>query len=141
MAWLWLSLLILSVVVAVITKKNVFASFAPSALICSILDFFNVFIVVQVVVYVIATVVFACAYYLVILKYVNNSGKSLSIDAVVGEKCVVVEKIDNYAGCGLVRIGRQLWSARGAYEEDSFEIGESLIVVAIEGVKLICKKA
>lgn len=61
-------------------------------------------------------------------------------DSVVGERCVVVEKIDNYAGCGEVRVKGQIWSARGVVENDVFEEGETLKVVAIEGAKLICKK-
>ena len=42
---------------------------------------------------------------------------------------------------GLVKVNGQVWSARSVNENGSFEIGEILVVVAIEGVKLICKKA
>ncbi len=66
--------------------------------------------------------------------------KRTNIGAVVGKGCVVTEKIDNYAGCGQVKIKGQIWSARGVQEDDVFEIGERLKVVAIEGVKLICRK-
>ena len=51
-----------------------------------------------------------------------------------------IEKIDNFAGCGQVKIHGQSFSARGTEEDDVFEIGEVLRVVAIEGVKLICRK-
>ena len=63
-----------------------------------------------------------------------------NLDSVIGEKCVVTEKIDNFAGCGQARVNGQEWSARGAGENDVFEEGETLKIVAIEGVKLICKK-
>ena len=69
-----------------------------------------------------------------------NSESELSLDAIVGKKCIVTERIDSFAGCGQVRVGNQSWSARGVYETDKFEIGEQLDVVAIEGVKLICVK-
>ena len=65
--------------------------------------------------------------------------KETNIEAIVGERCVVTERIDNYAGCGQVRVNGQSWSARGALEGDSFEVGEVLYIVAVEGVKLICK--
>ncbi len=61
-------------------------------------------------------------------------------DSVVGERCVVTEKIDNYAGCGEVKVKGQIWSARGVLENDVFAEGETLKVVAIEGAKLICRK-
>ncbi len=67
--------------------------------------------------------------------------RSLSVDEIVGERCKVVETVDNYAGCGLVKVKGQIWSARGVDDEDIFEVGESLRVVAIEGVKLICVKS
>lgn len=58
----------------------------------------------------------------------------------VGEKCVVTERIDNYAGCGQVKVKGEIWSARGVLENDAFSEGETLKIVAVEGAKLVCKK-
>jgi len=69
-----------------------------------------------------------------------NKKKDSQIDDVIGLKCVVVEKIDNFAGCGEVKVNGCVWAARGAFENDVFEIGETLKVVAIEGVKLVCRR-
>ena len=69
----------------------------------------------------------------------SNKGQN-NIDLVIGEKCIVTERIDNYAGCGQARVNGLEWSARAALEEQTFEIGEVLQIVAVEGVKLICKK-
>lgn len=73
-------------------------------------------------------------------KFFKKSSSVDSIDNIVGERCVVIEKIDNFAGCGLVKVGKMYFAARGAYDDDVFEIGESLSIVALEGVKLIVKK-
>ena len=140
MAWLWLAVLILSVVCDVVTKKNIFISFVPSALICCVIDFFFNQPWVQAGIFVCVSVVSALIYKFVIVKKFNSRGSVYSLDSLVGERCVVVEKVDNFAGCGLVKVGKQFWSARGAFEEDSFDVGEALIIVAIEGVKVICKK-
>ncbi len=70
----------------------------------------------------------------------NNTDSEMTAQSIVGKKCVVCERIDSFAGCGQVKIGGQSWSARGTYENDCFEIGETLNIVAIEGVKLICVK-
>ena len=66
--------------------------------------------------------------------------KSVTIDSIVGEKCIVTETIDNFAGCGQIKVKGQLWSARGFLDDDVFEQGETLRIVAIEGVKAVCKK-
>ena len=63
-----------------------------------------------------------------------------SPESIVGEVCTVVERIDSAASCGEVRVGANVWSARGASDDDVYEVGERLRVLAVEGVKLICKK-
>ena len=73
-------------------------------------------------------------------KIFKKSPCADNLESIVGEKCVVVEKVDNFAGCGLVKVGKMQFAARGAFDDDVFEAGEVLSVVAIEGVKLILKK-
>ena len=76
----------------------------------------------------------------VLSKVLKTKIIKTNIDAIVGERCVVTERVDNYAGCGQVKIKGQIWSARGVDDDDVFEEGDVLRVVAIEGVKVICKK-
>lgn len=73
-------------------------------------------------------------------KSVASKAKSADFESIIGSRCTVVEKIDNYAGCGLVRVGGQQWAARAANEGDIYNVNENLRIVAIEGVKLICRK-
>ena len=73
-------------------------------------------------------------------KCFSIKNKNVDMDSIIGMRCSVVEKIDNYAGCGLIKVNGQYWAARSASDEDTFEIGEVLNIVAIEGVKVICRK-
>ena len=70
----------------------------------------------------------------------RESASSISLQDIVGERCVVLETVDTYAGCGLVKVKGTQWSARGADDDDVFEEGESLTVVAIDGVRLVCRR-
>ena len=70
----------------------------------------------------------------------NIQDKDAGLEYIIGKKCVVSERIDNYAGCGQVKVNGQCWSARSAYDEEIFEAGETLSIVAIEGVRLVCVK-
>ena len=91
--------------------------------------------------WIIAIAVAVLAIIVVALLLIRRSRLSVAtIDTIVGEKCVVTERIDNFAGCGQVRVKGQLWSARGFYDDDVYESGASLRIVAIEGVKAVCKK-
>ena len=66
--------------------------------------------------------------------------KEFNPDNIVGKRCIVTETIDNFAGCGQVKVNGQGWAARAAYDDDTFEVGESVSIVAIEGVRLVCVK-
>ncbi|MBQ7326125.1 MAG: NfeD family protein [Clostridia bacterium] len=70
----------------------------------------------------------------------NGVEREFNPDNIVGKRCVVTEAIDNFAGCGQVKVNGQSWSARAAYDEDTFEVGDTLSIVAIEGVRLVCVK-
>ena len=66
--------------------------------------------------------------------------KNFTLETVVGEKCTVIDEVDNYKGSGLVKVGNQLWAARAVSDDEIYEVGDVISVVAIEGVKLICRK-
>ncbi len=70
----------------------------------------------------------------------NTQDKEFNPETIIGKRCVVVERIDNFAGCGQVKVNGQGWSARAAYDDDCFEVGDVLSIVAIEGVRLVCVK-
>lgn len=94
---------------------------------------------------IIASSVFAIGLvaYIMLFKSKKNSNNNTAlnnIDLVIGEKCIVTERIDHVCGCGQARVNGLVWSARAAFEDDVFEEGEVLQIVAVEGVKLICKK-
>ena len=138
--WIWIAVIVLAFVVELLTDQLISIWFVPGATIATILDFCEVDVLWQVlVVLVIAAlgIVFAKTF---LSKKLNSSVVKTNIDAIIGERCVVTEKIDNYVGCGQVKVKGQIWSARGVGEDDVFESGEVLHVVAIEGVKVICRK-
>ena len=90
----------------------------------------------------VGSVAVICAVALILILKGKNKAVSgnNSIELVIGEKCVVTETIDNNAGCGQASVNGFVWSARSAYDSEKFVVGEVLDVVAVEGVKLICKK-
>ena len=139
--WIWIAVVVLAVVVEIFTNHLVSIWFVPAAIVSLILDFCHVQIVWQIVAFIAVSAVGVVMAKTFLSKYLKPSQDSkTNIDAIVGSKCIVTEKIDNYAGCGMARVNGQLWSARSVSDDDVFESGEILRIVAIEGVKLICKK-
>ena len=65
--------------------------------------------------------------------------KHSELDYLLGSKCTVIEKIDNFAGSGQVKVGSEYWAARSYDDEIYYPVGKTLYVSAIEGVMLVCR--
>lgn len=138
--WVWLAVLVLSIVIEIMTEQFVSIWFAPAAIVAVILNLVTLRPVWQITAFIVVTIVGIFLFRDIVMKRLTRSESKTNIDAIIGEKCVVTERIDNFAGCGQAKVKGQIWSARGAHEDDVFEQGDVLTVVAIEGVKLICIK-
>ena len=138
--WIWIISLLLALVSEAIIKRRVSFWLAPASAVAVILDVLQLWFVIQLA----AFVAVAIPSFLLLRRYAIHisliGSASTSIDNVVGKKCTVIDRIDSYAGCGQVDVKGTRWSARGLTDDDTFEVGEVLSVVAVEGVKLICKK-
>lgn len=139
-SWMWIAVIVLAVILEILTDQLIAIWFIPGAAFGVVLDYVEVDIIWQVLIFLFTTCIGIVFGKMFLSKKLKKQSSRTNIDAIIGERCVVTEKIDNYAGCGQARVKGQIWSARGVGEEDVFEVGETLHVVAIEGVKLICKK-
>ena len=138
--WIWVAIIVIAIVVELLTDQLVSIWFVPAGIVATVLDFLDVNVVWQTLVFLLIAVAGIILAKTVFFKGRSSKITKTNIDAIIGERCIVTERIDNYAGCGQARVNGQIWSARGAYDDDAFEVGEVLNIVAIEGVKLICKK-
>ena len=90
--------------------------------------------------WIVAGIVCGAAAAILIIIFNKRKAKMFTLDTVVGEKCTVIDTVDNYRGSGLVKVGSQIWAARAVSDDEIYEVGDVISVVALEGVKLICRK-
>ena len=140
-SWLWLGIVLLAVIFEAITDKKIFFWFIPAALISAVIDFIPDSIIAQLIVFATFSLLGIFVLRSFIPYILAKTKKSYDIDTIVGERCIVTDKIDTFAGRGHAKVKGQIYAARGLYDDDVFEVGETLLIVAIEGVKLVCKKA
>ena len=62
--------------------------------------------------------------------------QATNADMVLGQECVVTQRIDNLAGTGAVSADGKTWTARSA-DGDTIELGAVVTAQSIQGVKLI----
>lgn len=73
-------------------------------------------------------------------KYVNSRTTPTNADMGIGKDAVVTEPIDNLHAKGAVLLDGKTWTARMADETQRAEEGETVRVLRIEGVKLIVER-
>jgi len=141
MIWIWLTVMILALVCEGCTTALVSIWFVPPAIISMILAVLEVDVWVQVVVFFVVSIASIVLFHSFFKKKLANSKKkATNTDILMGEKAVVVEDIDNLTSVGCVKINGQLWSARAETEGEKISVGEVVEIVAVKGVKLVCRK-
>ena len=141
MVWIWLIVMLLALVCEGCTTALVSIWFVPSALVSLILAAAEVDVWVQAVVFFVLSILFIAVFHKVFKKKLaNNKSKATNTDMLIGEKAVVTEKIDNLNARGAVKVNGQFWSARAEDDARVIEEGEIVEIIAIKGVKLVCRK-
>ncbi|MDR1689135.1 MAG: NfeD family protein [Clostridiales bacterium] len=73
------------------------------------------------------------------VKKIQKNIVRTNADRNVGEEALVIEKVDNRASSGQVKVLGQIWTARSMLPERIYEAGEFVTVEKIDGVKLIVR--
>ena len=100
----WALFIVVAIIVEVFTAGLVSIWFVPSALIALILTMFEVSATVQTVVFVVLSALLIFLFKFVFKNALSKKNVKLNLDAVIGEKGVVIDKIHNIAGSGQVKV-------------------------------------
>ena len=132
----WIVALVVFVVVEAVTVGLAsiwFALGALAALICAAL---HAPIWLQVLWFLVISVVTLLLTRPLVRKYINSRTQATNADRVIGMRGMVREDIDNLTGLGAVYVDGKVWTARSAGGE-TISAGLPVLVRRIEGVKLI----
>ena len=141
MIWIWLAVIILALICEACTTALVSIWFVPPAIISMVLAIIEVDVWVQVVVFFVVSIASIALFHSLFKKKLANSRKkATNTDILIGEKAVVTEDIDNLRAVGCVKINGQLWSARAENDDDDIFEGDVVQIIAVKGVKLVCRK-
>ena len=137
----WLGILIVFVGVELATAQLTTIWFAGGALAAFILSFFSgISIWVQLVVFVLVSLLLLVFTRPALIKLIDKNKVKTNIETVPGKIALVTEQIENLLGKGAVEISGIVWTARAEDDDEVIAVGEKVVVVRIEGVKVIVKK-
>ena len=140
MQYLWLAVLVLSVVLETQIARGVFLCFAPSALVAMFLAFFDAAVFWQVGLFFLLSGLGLLLFVPLVRKMRRaTTSTAFTVEGAIGSRCVVVERIDNLAGRGAVSVCGMEWAARALSDEIIIDAGATVEIIAVEGVKFICR--
>lgn len=137
MTVVWLVAMIILLIIEGVVPGLVSIWFALGALAALISALFGAPIWLQLVWFLLVSIISLALTRPLAKKYVNSRVQPTNADAVIGKDCIVVEDIDNILGAGAVVVGGKTWSARSVDENVKPKKGETVKALRIDGVKLI----
>ena len=134
----WLILFIILLIIEICTLGLTTVWFAIGALVSWILALLQVSLPVQVIVFLVVSILLFILTRPIAIKYFNRDRDKTNADGLIGQVAIVTEAIDAIQSTGVVVINGMEWSAK-ASDGQVIEEGAQVMVESIQGVKLIVK--
>ena len=137
---LWIAVLIATIVIEISTMGLTTIWFSGGALVAMIIEMLNGNTYLQIVVFLIISLVLLCFTRPIAVKHFNKERAKTNLDSLIGKQAVVTSNIHNLSETGTVTVEGKEWSARSFDAGKSFEKGSIVKIVEIRGVKLIVEE-
>ena len=133
----WLIAAVVFLVIEIITLSLASVWFIGGALAGALMAWLGFPIWVQVLAFALVTVLLLALIAPVVRSNLKSKKEATNIDSLLGQPCLVVQRIDNLKSQGQVDLKGQIWTARSISDEVTIQEGQKVIVQKISGVKLI----
>ena len=137
---MWLILLACFLVVEAITVGLTTIWFAGGALVAAIASGLGAGILIQGVLFLIVSLALLIFTRPMAVRYMNKGVPKTNVNSLIGERAVVIQKINNLEQTGQVRINDIEWMARTSSDEVTIPEHAIVTIEDVQGVKLIVKE-
>ncbi|MCI7618771.1 MAG: NfeD family protein [Firmicutes bacterium] len=133
---IWLAVALVMLVIEALTVGLATIWFAAGALVALLAALLDFSIAVQIVLFLAVSICLLVFTRKIFVEKLKAGSEKTNVDALVGEKGVVISPIHPYE-VGQVKVGGQVWSAVGKNPDETFAVDQLVKINAIEGVKLV----
>ena len=137
---LWLGAFGVLLLIEILTLGLTTIWFAVGALAAFLLALVQVPLMIQIVVFIVVSVVMLVFTRPIMTKYLNKKTTKTNAESLVGRKARVLIPINNLKSEGQVMVNGMEWTARSTKDEVTFQKDEMVRIAGISGVKLIVEK-
>jgi len=137
--FIWISIIIIMGVIEALTTGIVTIWFMAGALLALICQLLHLSIWIQIVVFIISSLLLLIFTRPLVKKYVDTKKTSTNADSLINQTALVTKTIAPF-NAGQVKIKGQIWTAMNINAQENIDTGEEVFIIKIEGVKLIVRK-
>jgi membrane protein implicated in regulation of membrane protease activity len=136
----WLLLAAIFVVIEIISLGLTTIWFAGGAFIAALAALAGGNLVVQIILFAVVSIVLLVVTRPVAKKYLDSKTEKTNAEALIGQKAMVLDEVNNLMQTGRAKINGMEWTARSKEDAVIIPAGEQAEIVEIQGVKLILEK-
>ena len=136
----WLVLFVVLLVIEIFTMGLTTVWFAGGSILAFVLAYVGFGLPVQIIVFLLSSIILLVLTRPLAVKFFNKERQKTNAESLIGQKAVVLEKIDTLHGTGRAEVNGMEWSAKTDEPGETIEVGEVVVIEGIQGVKLIVKK-
>ena len=135
MTYVWAAVIVAALLLEGVTFGLVAIWFVPGALVALIMSLFSVPLPWQILAFGVISVIT-----LFLGLKIRRKKTKTNVDSLIGKTVLITEEVNNIEAKGTGKLNGQVWTVRANNPAEALVPGDLAIVVAIEGVKLICRK-
>ncbi|MCI9237562.1 NfeD family protein [Lachnospiraceae bacterium 50-23] len=135
----WLGIFVILLIIEILTMGLTTIWFAGGALAAFGAGVIGFGLVVQVVVFVVVSVLLLVLTRPLAVKYFNQERQKTNAESLIGQQALVIEDIDTLQSAGRVEVNGQEWSAKTDEPDGKIEKNKIVVIDGIQGVKLIVR--
>ena len=135
----WLGIFVILLIIEILTMGLTTIWFAGGALAAFGAGVIGFGLVVQVVVFVVVSVLLLVLTRPLAVKYFNQERQKTNAESLIGQQALVIEDIDTLQSAGRVEVNGQEWSAKTDDPDGKIEKNKIVVIDGIQGVKLIVR--
>ena len=136
----WLVLFVVLLVIEIFTMGLTTVWFAGGSIFAFILAYVGFGLPVQIIVFLLSSIILLVLTRPIAVKFFNKERQHTNAESLIGQKAVVIERINSLHSVGRAEVNGMEWAAKTEAPEGIIEVGEVVIIEGIQGVKLIVRK-
>ncbi len=134
---LWAGISIVLILAEIGTVQLVAIWFGTGSLVAFVTALFGIDFRVQIITFIVTSIILLILTRPLVKKLLKTKKVATNADTIIGQKCIVTEKINNLHSTGRVFVNGLSWTARALEDNSVYDVDEMCRVVKIEGVKAI----